>query len=233
LDSARTALSGWSGTVKLGKNNGNIRGQTGVSVRSPGLELNDIGFLVNTDEINHWLWVQYRILKPASIFREYSLNANEKLHWDFGGTLLYKAVNMNSHMMFKNFWRLSVNVNRVGESISNADLRGGPALKYPGYLDGFYWIGTDNRKKLNVGFSNWYYKGDDSYADGKEFNLEVNYRPINALNIGLYPSYTYIRNEMQYVTTVEAETELQYLVGQISQHTYRMSVRINFNISPT
>src|SRR5690606_36797560 len=109
----------------------------------------------------------------------------------------------------------------------------GPALKYPGYLDGFYWIGTDNRKKLNVGFSNWYYKGDDSYADGKEFNLEVNYRPINALNIGLYPSYTYIRNEMQYVTTVEAGTELQYLVGQISQHTYRMSVRINFNISPT
>src|SRR5690606_9776288 len=66
LDSARTSLSGWSGTFKLGKNNGNIRGQTGISLRSPGLELNDVGFLINTDEINQWFWMQYRILKPVS-----------------------------------------------------------------------------------------------------------------------------------------------------------------------
>ena len=53
VDSSRTSLSGMSGTFRFGKSGGRsgklgqvFRFETGVTFRTPGLELNDIGFML-------------------------------------------------------------------------------------------------------------------------------------------------------------------------------------------
>ncbi|MEO1256182.1 MAG: DUF5916 domain-containing protein, partial [Bacteroidota bacterium] len=55
LDSTRTSLTGTFGTFSFGKRSGNWRWTVGSNYRSPELELNDIGFLQQTDNINNWL----------------------------------------------------------------------------------------------------------------------------------------------------------------------------------
>lgn len=232
VDSALTSLSGWTSTLRLGKSNGKIRGQTGVTMRSPGYEINDIGFLINTDEINQYTWIQYRILEPKSIFRQLVLNGNEYLHWDFGGVNIYKGININSYIAFKNFWEFQMEYVRNGTKISNADLRGGPAIRYNGSNQFWYWLGTDRRKKLQLEFSQFFYSGDDDTGHSRDYNVEINYRPINALYINFDPSISIQTDPMQYITTETVDGKNIYLVGEIDQKTYVFPVRLNFNVTP-
>ncbi len=232
VDSSRLSLSGWTNTIKLGKSNGKFRGQTGVTVRSPGYAINDVGFLINTDEINQWTWIQYRILKPAGILRNFFLNGNQYLHWDFGGVSLYKGININTYVTFENFWEMSLSYVRNGTNISNADLRGGPAIRYNGSNEYSYWFGTDNRKKLRVEFGQFFLFGDENTNNIIDYSLEFNYRPFNALQISLNPYLSKQTNPMQYISTEELDAKNIYLVGKIDQKTYRLSARVNFNITP-
>lgn len=234
LDSTRTSLTGSGGTLNVGKSAGNLIYQTGVTYRSPQLDLNDAGFLLNSDLINQYGWIQYRILKPFSIFRWMRLNLNEYLNWDFGGVNTYKAINTNYHVNFKNFWRMGTGVTAIANQISNADLRGGPSLMLPGGINQWYYIGTDNRKKLNVWVNHWNFWGFEGWNRGQGFWMRFNYRPIDALNISLEPSASFNDNEVQYVDTPELETggDDPIILGEINQNTYSLSLRFTYNFNP-
>ena len=233
VDSSRTSLTGTGGTLKFGKNSGKVIFESGVSYRSPELELNDVGFLRSTDQINQWTWGQYRILKPFGIFRWFRLNGNQYLHWDFSGVNTYRAVNMNARMQFKNFWNFNTGVTLEDDWISNADLRGGPSIKYPGGFNHWYWFGTNERKKLRWEFNQWNYWGFDGYQRDGGYWMRFTYRPIDALTVSLSPSFRFNENEMQYVETIEDfGTQNRYITGTIDQTTYVMQFRFTYNINP-
>src|SRR5205085_419874 len=112
VDPNRTSLTGMGGTFKFGKIGGKTgkmgeiwRGETGVTVRSPELELNDIGFMLTSNEINHWTWVGVHFQKPFYKFRNARLNYNHWLRWDYGGQMLYKQFNFNTNATFRNNWQ--------------------------------------------------------------------------------------------------------------------------------
>ncbi|MCK4465527.1 MAG: hypothetical protein KAU83_07435, partial [Bacteroidales bacterium] len=86
FDSSRTSLSGYGGVLSAGKfANGHWRYAGFLSWKSPGLELNDLGFMTNADEILQIFWVGYRIWEPFSIFRNLNVNLNQWNTFDFGG----------------------------------------------------------------------------------------------------------------------------------------------------
>src|SRR5207253_9063424 len=81
LDPERTSLTGTGGTIRFGKSAGKsgkmgqvFRFETGVTFRSPELELNDIGFMLTANEINHWTWAGIQFQRAFSIFRNASIN---------------------------------------------------------------------------------------------------------------------------------------------------------------
>ncbi|MDH5366144.1 MAG: carbohydrate binding family 9 domain-containing protein [Cyclobacteriaceae bacterium] len=232
LDSTRRALSGTGGTLAFGKSGGKIVFQTGATYRSPGLDLNDTGFLMSTDQVNQWTWAQYRILKPFSIFQSIRINGNQYLGWDFGGVSTSKAINVNGHMRFKNLWGFSMGSTIQGESISNADLRGGPSMKYPGSKNQWTWIGTDRSKKLSVNFNQWNSWGDESYSRSAGYWMGIRYRPIDALQLALEPNINIRRNNLQYVDTYNSGGNDRYLLAQIDQKTYNISLRLTYNLNP-
>lgn len=232
VDTTRTNLSGTGGTFNFGKQNGDIIFQTGVTYRSPGLELNDAGFLVRADHINHWAWAQYRILKPFKIFRNFRLNINEYLAWDFSGVNTYRALNTNAHFSFKNFWSFGTGSTFSGSSISNADLRGGPSIKYPGELNHWFYINTDNRKKLRFNVEYWNTWGTHNFLRSKGAWSSLTYRPMNALSISFQPSINFNNNELQYVDTYEFNNNDSYVVASIDQKTYKFSFRLTYNMNP-
>ncbi len=154
VDSTRTSLSGMGGTFKIAKFGGKpdkrggvFKFESGLTWRSPELELNDVGFLLAADEINHFTWAGYNIQKPFSVFRTLRVNYNHWARWDFGGQFLYSAFNTNAHAFFKNQWGIGGGVTWNPYDVSNNALRGGSSLRRPPGMGLNFYVETDNRKK--------------------------------------------------------------------------------------
>ena len=232
VDTTRKSLTGTAGTVVYGKRGGKFVYEAGYTWLSPELELNDIGFLSQTDLMTQWTWLQYRILNPVGIFRSLRVNGGQSLGWDFDKRNTSKSYDANSSMQFKNFWSLNTGASYSSHYISNANLRGGPALRYPGSYSYWLWISTDQRKKLNISVGPRASRGLDDYSESKGVDVSVNYKPMNALSISLAPSFSHNKNKMQYVNTGIVADENRYIVGEIDQTTARLSLRMTYMITP-
>ncbi len=70
VDSSRTTLSGHAGSAMLTRtgNNSNFMYQVGGAWRSPGFEINDLGFMRSADQINQFAWAGYSRRNPFWIF---------------------------------------------------------------------------------------------------------------------------------------------------------------------
>jgi hypothetical protein len=232
VDSTRRSLTGTGGTIVYGKRSGKWIYEAGFTWLSPQLELNDIGFLTQTDQMTQWIWTQYRVLNPKGIFRSQRYNFTEYLGWDFDKRNTSEGYELNTNLDFKNFWSFSGGVNYETHNISNADLRGGPALYYPGNISTWLWLGTDNRKKFQFIISPQWRWGLSDYFKNYTLDLGLNFKPANALSISLSPSINTNRNKLQYVATGDADNEDRYIVAEINQTTIRFTLRMTYMLTP-
>ena len=232
VDSARRSLSGTGSTFVFGKRSGKLVFDVGYSWLSPELELNDVGFLMQTDLMTQWIWTQYRVLNPIGIFRSMRYNAIQYTEWDFDWRNLSTGYNLNGRVQFKNFWVLGTGASYATHNVSNADLRGGPALHYPGNADYWLALGTDSRKKLLLEINPQWEWGFDGYSKSISLEAEITYRPTNALSLSVAPSFTSLNNQMQYVATSDAAGQPRYIVGEIDQTIARVSMRATYMVTP-
>lgn len=236
VDTNRTSLLGHGGTVKVGRLNQNWKFETGVSWRSPELELNDLGFMTNADEINYFLWTGYRFNKPFSIFNYLQINYNHWSRWDFGGSNLYQAVNSNAHMQFKNFWSMGGGLTYELRDISNNALFGGPALRRSNGLGPWFYVQTDQRKairfNLNAQFARGFDRDEPHTVRYREYSVGMVVQPSNAINFSLSPGYTIFGRKVQNVNSQEFQGQTRYITGEVDQRTLSMTVRLNYSITP-
>jgi len=233
VDTTKTSLFGHGGTLEGGKiGQGHWRYGGWVTWRSPGLELNDMGFLREADYIQQVFWGGYRIWEPFSIFRRMNINGAQWSGWDFAGNKLYTGYNLNLNMQFKNYWRFGIGVNRNGESISRSELRGGPALLNPGRWNNWFHVNTDERKKLSFsifGFNSW---GNQNYRRSMDYGLGISYRPFDFLQLSFNPGYGKTIREGIYIETIDYNDDVRYIVSAIDQEMTNADFRINLSITP-
>lgn len=232
-DPERRSLYGHGGSIDFGRIGGSrLMFSTGVTWRSPGLELNDTGFLRYADVVMQYLWFGYRFYKPFSIFRNLSINLNEWMGWNFGGERIFAGGNINTWMQFKNFWSLSFGLNRQFPGLSQSALRGGPLLRVAPVMNIWSYIQTDGRKKLRLAVQGQWRQADNDDNFMISLGPQITYVPVPAFNLSLRPSYSFYRTELQYVGTVDFGSEKRYLVGKIEQKTLSMVVRLNLSLTP-
>lgn len=232
LDSSRSSLTGTGGQIVVGKKSGNLISDLGVVWSSPGFELNDIGFMAQTDNITQWFWMQWRQLQPKGITRWRRGNINQWREYDFGGRNLNQGYNVNAHAQWKNYWNTGGGITYNVFNISNADLRGGPSLRYPGGMYVWGYISSDSRKKVYGEFNAEVFRGHDNWSNTDSYNLDLRIQPINALNVNISASFNRNLNEIQYVGTSTRNDTTRYIVGEIDQTTARISFRITYMITP-
>ncbi|WP_303922784.1 DUF5916 domain-containing protein [Draconibacterium sediminis] len=233
LDSSRTSLSGTGGKFNIGKTGGKLKFVGIFSWKSPGLEINDIGYTPEVDEIMQAFWVGYRWYEPFSIFRSMGLNFNQWTGYDFGGNLLGAGGNINGHAQFNNFWRAFSSININGEQLSHSALRGGPAMKTPGNLSFYAGLFSNPQKKFTYGADggmNW--SNEKGYYSRKSFEVEFGYRPVKAMQIEISPEFGVSDNQLQYITQQDHMNDKRYIMGTIQQKTFSTSIRINYNVTP-
>ncbi|MEM7371371.1 MAG: DUF5916 domain-containing protein [Bacteroidota bacterium] len=232
VDTSATSLTGHGGSMHVAKYGGKWRFQTGLTWRSPKLELNDVGFMQNTDMVSHFFWGGLNIQQPFSVFRNARWNYNQTLGWDFGGNALNRNVSTNVHGMFKNFWSAGGGVFKELLDISTRALFGGPALRRPIGTGFFTYINSDRRKAVNVNLNVNYYNSQRNFVKSRGYSLSVNFQPTNAINFSLSPSFNRFAREYQHITTFQTDQGGTYIGGAIDQKTYSLTARANINITP-
>lgn len=240
VDSNRTSLTGMGGTFRFGKVGGKsgklgqvFRFETGVTVRSPGLELNDIGFMLTSNEINHFTWAGLHFQKSFSVFRNARFNYNHWSRWDYGGQFLYQAFNVNAHATFKNNWQTGTGLTWNPYEVSNNALRGAPSLRRPAGLGQWIYVTSDYRKKVYASMEISNFWGFENAVKGNDLFLSLNFQPLDALRISISSGYSwYWRRLDQFVSNVNFNNTTRTIVGEVKQKTLRFTGRLSYNITP-
>ncbi len=233
VDSARTTLSGSGGSVNIGKvGGGHWRFLLGWIWRTPGLELNDIGYMRQADQKIQVFWGQYRTLKPHGIFREVYANVNQWHFGNFGGDFIGRGANINTSVTFTNSWRINGGISREGRWLVVAALRGGPALYNPPGSNIWYQFSSDARRKVSFYGGGRRYRNDDGISTFKRWFLGVEMRPTAAFSLSVNPSLTLCTDDLQYVDTIATARGPRYLMGRIDQKNLALVMRFDYCLTP-
>jgi hypothetical protein len=233
-DPLRTSLNGHSGGMSLSKISGQTtRGNVNVGYRSPGYEINDLGFQSRADEIWQNAWVQIRSEKHGKYLRYKNINFNQWSGFNFGGDRRELGYNVNSHWTFNSGWAFGSGFNINTESFADRHTRGGPGALVPGNVNQWGYLDTDSRRLVTVNFFGSWLNGRDG-TRRYESNVGITVRPSAALTLN--PRIEYFRNKSrtQWIDNIEDDNGIEhYVFGRIDQTTVGVSLRANYTIRPT
>jgi len=241
VDENRTSLTGTSGKLEFGKqSSGHWRYGVGAIFRSPELELNDIGFLRQADEIRQFAFGSYRSLKPYGKLRSYNIRGNIFTSYDFEGNYNRIQYRLVSNAEFKNNWGVELGLIHKPRIFTNTILRGGPRFRFSDENISFFFVNSDNRKKLRFFGGYVYSQAKENNFSFLRFEAGLTYQPIDAFTISINPEYSKNPNKTQYVTEKVFERvinnelikEPRYILGTIDQQTFSASIRLNYTINP-
>ena len=233
FDPGRTSLNGHAGSANFGKISGQrYRFSTNASYKSPGFDINDLGFQSRADEISISNWHQLTWDQPGKYVRRKNVNFNQWAGWNFDGDMRYSGGNINSHWTFANNWTIGSGMNYTARAFNDRLTRGGPGgLVNPNWNQWGY-IDTDNRKSVMANFSaGWL---NDMHGSWNwNASLGMTWRPV--ANVSARASLGYTRNhaESQWVANVaDGDGIERHVFGLLDQSTVNLSARINYTITP-
>ncbi|MEA1887436.1 MAG: DUF5916 domain-containing protein [Bacteroidota bacterium] len=232
LDTDRTSLTGFGGKIQAGKIGGKWNFLYMSKLKSPGLEINDMGYQREADQMINALWTGYNFTEPFSIFRNLNLNNDVYIANDFGGNLLGIGYEWNVNANFKNFWNAGTGGGFGWLNRSNTMLRGGPTMYMPSSWRYRVNFSTDNRKKISF-FAGTFINGmAEKVSVNYNYNFGITLRPLNTLRVSISPGYSIRHDEFQYVSHQSFNDEDRYIFGKIDQKVLNLSLRVNYNITP-
>lgn len=233
FDTSRTRLNGYGGKFKIGKiSKIHWRYYTSVSWLSPGLELNDLGYLTFADQIKNDNDVIYETTKPVSIFHSYSLELDQFNLWNFNGIYLGSGARLNFSSEYKNNWTFNTSLIYNTNSIDPRFLRGGPQMNIPYIVTELGTASTDPSKKTILTFAYSYQIRGSNSATSYSIGPGISLRPLQVLTIGVSANITYNHDFLQYVTTLDYMSQKRYIFATINEKTVGLMFRINLNLSP-
>jgi hypothetical protein len=232
LDSNRTALAGSGGRMQIMKLNGHWNLMYANIWKTPGFEVNDMGYLREADQLLSVLWGSYNEWNPKGIYRNYNISCDVYSFWNFGGDNQGKGTEWNSSMTLKNFWNVWLGGSLRGTSLSSGMLRGGPMMKIPGSISWNAGFSTDSRRKLIARISAYGSEGFNNSSGNFYSGVEISAKPINYLSIAFSPGYNKSSSQFQYITKEKYLGSDRFVFAAIDRKTVSASFRINLNLTP-
>ena len=232
-DTTARHLNGYGGKFRIGKGSkGFWRYSTGATWLSPGLELNDLGYMQTADKIDQENVLSYFVNQPVSIFRTYDITLEQFNSWNFNRTYLGSGGHLSFTSQFKNQWSFSANLIYHSKAIDTKILRGGYDMMMPPGIMTFGSVGTDPSKKIITSLEYSYEKTGDNSSSSYMIIPGFTVRPISKLKFGLSANYSDNNDKLQFVTTTDYLDEKRHILATIDQKTLGLTFRVDLNLSP-
>ena len=227
-----TSLQGWGGEVNGGKRSGKFRLTGSVDWRSPGVDLNDVGYMRQADYINEEVNLLYNVNKPKGILLRYYFLLKQEHLWSFGGENLKDFIFSQAKLTFKNYWILNMTLDRTINEIDTRQLRGGPSLRIDANTSAGLIFQTNSSKKLVFATRMDFTKFDDKITWRNKYDFSLSWLIFNNFTISQMISFTNETNNSQYVKQKTVNDKREYVVGKIDRATLFTTSRVEYFITP-
>jgi len=235
-DATRTVLRGDAEEFSFNKVGGGItRFETSYQRRSPGFEVNDVGFLRRADQQSWSTWFAFQSQHPSSFYQTAFWNFNWWQYWTAGGLPLERAGNTNVHVQLNNRWWLhsGVTAGQLGTTLCDRNCtRGGPAVRVQPYVNPWIEIDGDNRPHIVPIVFAQYRRGDGGRSEMIEVNPQVSVRIASQVNATVGVDATRNVDDMQWRDNITDSTGVtHYTVAHLHQKTMSLTARVDYTIT--
>jgi hypothetical protein len=235
VDSLAESLSGHGGTVSFGRvGNSKFRYKEWFYWYSPGLDLNDIGWLQQADVLSNNISVEYVQSDPGKILRSWSAYFGQWNNWDFGGLSTNDGTGGSFDGAFNNRWGFHTGLNHLRPYADTRMLRGGPAFRMPGLLCVSASLSSDGGRPFSARISDHAHFFGDGVSELHEPSAGLSWRVAD--RVALSADFSHSRNiqDLQYATVSAdaASGEPVYVLGRIDQKTLSTTFRVNWYATP-
>jgi hypothetical protein len=230
LDSSRTSLSGDAEELLFRRMSGFIQFETSYLRRSPGFELNDLGFLrrANQQSWNNWGSLNWQ--KPFAIFQQGFWNFNWWQYWTAEGLPTERAANTNAHFQLKNGWWLHAGgtVGQLGGVFCTECARGGPAVRRDRYIAP--WAGFEGDQRMPIipyVFIN-YVLADDGHSTFFNVSPSVDLRVSSRFRGSVGLSISHNIDDLRQLGADTSGGTTHYAFAHLDQQESSMTFRLDY-----
>lgn len=231
-DPELTYLNGWGGDLSGGKRSGKFRIDGNLEWRSPGVELNDLGYLRQADYVEQEVNMDYRVNKPKGILLNYNVDFKQRHTWSFGGENLGDYLRVHSRLRFTNYWRLDLLASHRFNTIDTRVLRGGPSLRLNDKNTVEAFVQTNSSKDLFVGVGAQFDRSTDLITNNNEYTFYINWRVSNRFSLSSQSVFSAEGDNNQYLKYKIINDKREYVVGRLDRQTFYTTLRAELFITP-
>jgi hypothetical protein len=231
-NSALTSLKGWGGELSGGKRSGKFNLVGELDWRSPGVDLNDVGYMRQADFIKEDIGVEYNVNKPKGALLSYKVLLDQRHHWSYGGENLKDELDGHFRARLKNYWMFDLDLDRTYNEIDTRQLRGGPSLRIDGNTSGELFFQTNHSKELYFGGGADFTRYDDQITFKDRYSFIVEWKASNSFTLSSSTGFTTEIDNSQYVFQKEVNHKMEYIVGKIDRKTIYTTFRVDYFITP-
>jgi len=236
-DPGRGHLKGMVTAVSFQKIGGLARYGTFLRRATPGLELNDLGFvpLVNDLQIRNNASVQSG--KPGSFYRRFRGEAETETHWTTGGLLTGNQAELGGFTELNNSWEVRANyeVSNLAGTHCVVCARGGPALRLSPSQEVRLEVEGDQRRVLIPEVEVQYQRGDVGRSTLRSIFVSVSARVATRFSMQVGPNLEKRIDDAQWISNFGAigSDTTHFTFARLDQTTLGLIARTSFTATPT
>ena len=232
LDSSLVELKGYALEMLLGKAaGGKFRYAESVYLRSPGYELNDLGYLRQADLVDQSTTLSYVVTDPGKRLRNYSASLTQSSSWNYDKEPLTGSLSAEFDGKLNSLWGLNASISRSRYQLNTRRLRGGPALYLPPSLKGGFSSNSDSRKNVVLSYSWYFAQAEEQSLQYSYMSPSISWQATNTLDMSTGLSYTSNKDHHQYLSTVATNAGDEYILGHLDQKSLSMTFRFDYLLS--
>jgi len=232
VDSTREQLGGHGGLLEIGKKGGRFNFSLNGQYRSAGLNLNDMGYIRQSDFMGQGVEISYKMNDPGKWVRNYELYIGQDARWSLGGENIQNKAGVDFLVKSVKNWSYHVQYYHEFSHLDTRELRGGPALRVDGEHQSGFYIKSDFAKDLSGGFgahaNSFHVKGSHQEV----VHGSIAWLPVRKVKLSAKVSWNSLKYHQHYVNARPGDIGGNYLVGQIDRQTTSLTFRAEVFFSP-
>lgn len=236
VDTNAASLLGYAGRISINNQKGNAYLNSAIGFISPKFEINDLGYLTNSNVINMHLGGGYRWTEPNSFYRLVNVATLFVRNYNYDGNITYQAFLPYGQIQFSNYYTFSWDLGLLFQSTNDRLTRGGPLTQNPpAYVYDLYFE-SDARKPWDANFEIFYQKSHFSNTLGLAPMIEV--KPSSNVSFSIGPIFQINNDFSQYIETFDDPAAVstygkRYVFGELNQRTLSASISLNWTFTPS
>ncbi len=233
-DPSREELKGWGGNIEIGKDNGgHWRYETELDWRSPGLELNDVGFIDSVDQLKLDHSVRYVVNDPGQWFNRYSVILNQKNRYLYDGTVTKRDIDLRANFHTKGNWNFRPRIGYDTDVLSTGSLRGGPAIKLPGFWTAQFNMSSDGSKDFLWWMGAYMDRSVDSDGGFSGIYPGFQFKPGSRFRLNCNLTFSKAKSDFRWFGSVENDDgDSSYFLAGLDRDTFGGTIRFDYNFTP-